>query len=507
MLKHRPPAALGTLCLLLAVAVSVALFEPAVAFAASDAALSGFRLSDAALPLLALGGWTVAELKQKRSTLLTELESLAKGELTDETRSKFDEKEAELKKVEEDLKRAERMEAIQRSAAAAAASTQGSEQGGQGGGSAADPTEQRAALLPVAAQAAQQRNIGEEFGGFVRSYAMSQFSIRSGNGFVSPAEVAKDLYGERHPVTENVTRAQTMSDNSGGGLSVVPTYAAEIIKLFGPSTIVRRRAQVVPGNADYLKGKTGASVGYVGETEQGKVTGVTWGMLSMREKDISAILPISKKLLRNTAFGVEVYCRDELIRAGAEFEDMMFLYGTGTGKQVKGYFNAIPAGHRFDAINKTAPTNAEVRADLRKLLKVVANANVPKAGNNPGFFMHESVLLYLQDLYQGDNKAFPTLEGENPTLYGFPVDTTTQITGPDGDGGDIFFGAHRFAMIGDTVTMTLSTSDQASFKDAQGNQVNLWAQGMLGIKLDMSHDFAFRHEEAFAMLNKVKWGG
>ncbi|WP_431856610.1 phage major capsid protein [Azospirillum sp.] len=507
-MTHRPlTAALATLCLVLAAAFLLDVLSPAAAFAAtslSEVATSVFGLSPGELfASVALGGFTVAELKQKRAKLIEEMEALSKGDLTDETRSAFDAKEAELTKVNEDLRRAETMENARRSVAVSVA-PQGTEAGGQGAG---DPVEQRAALLPLAAQPAPQRNLGEEFGGFVRSYAMSQYSIRSGTGFLTAAEAAKELYGERHPVTENVARAQTMSDNASGGLAVVPTYAAEIIKLFGPSTIVRRRAQVVPGNADYLKGKTGAAVGYVGENEQGQATGVTWGMLSMREKDISAILPISKKLLRNTAFGVEVYCRDELIRAAAEFEDRMFLYGTGTGKQVKGYAFAIPDAHRFSAVNKTAPTNAEVRADLRKLLKVVANANVPKAGNNPGWFMHESVLLYLQDLYQGDNKAFPTLEGENPTLYGYPVDTTTQITAPEGDGGEIFFGAHRFAMIGDTVTMTLSTSDQASFKDAGGNQVNLWAQGMLGIKLDMSHDFALRHEQAFALLNAVKWGG
>ncbi|MGC2853949.1 phage major capsid protein [Novispirillum sp. DQ9] len=450
------------------------------------------------------------DLKKRRADKVAAMEKLCAGEMTDEQRAEFDKLEAEVGNLDKDIQRAERMQDLTRRSAAEQAPKddgQGEQQrsasGGQDGPqAAADPFAGRT----VAAAPAQQRDLGWEFGAFVRSYAQSQAGMRSGTDYRSASEVAKELYGERHHVTEALTRAQTVSSNAAGGFTVPQVYAPEIIRLFGPNTIVRQRAQVVPGNASYLRGKTGASVGYVGENEQGSETGVTFGMIDMKEKDIAAILPISKKLLRNTAFGVEAYCRDELVRAAAEFEDRMFLYGTGVGKQVKGYSYATPAAHKIAAINKAAPTNQEVRADLRKVLKAIVLKNVPIDQNNPAWFMNQAVKMYLEDLYQGDLKAFPTLEGPNPTLMGYPVVTTTQITGPAGDGGDIFFGAHRFAMIGDSVAMTLSTSDQASYKDAGGNQVNLWAQDMLGIKLFMSHDFALRHEDAFAMLTGVKWG-
>lgn len=500
MKRHRLTTAFAALCLLLAGVAAIDLFTPTAAFAASGVSHAGFPgFGDAGglLSIFALGGFTLNELKQKRSKLIEDLEALSKGELTDETRSAFDAKEAELAKLDADIKRAETMENVRRSAAAAQAPTDNPQ---------GDLIEQRAAQHPVAAHAVQQRNLGEEFGGFIRSYAMSQFALRNDGRIITPSAVAKDLYGDRHPVTEAATRAQTLSDNAAGGFTVPQNYAAEIIRLFGPSTVVRRRAQVVPGNASYLKGKTGAAVGYVGENEQGPVTGVTWGLIDMKEKDISAILPISKKLLRNTAFGVEAYCRDELSRASAEFEDLQFLRADGTGKKVKGYLYAIPASNKIVAVNKTEPTAAEVRKDLVKVLLKLAEANVTMI--NPAWLMAPRTLMYLQTLYQGDLLAFPSLQGENPTLMGYPVDTTTQIpTNLNANESEIFFGSHGHAMIGDTVTMSLSTSDQASFKDASGNVVNLWAQGMLGIKLDMSHDFALRYEQAFAMLTAVKWGG
>lgn len=446
----------------------------------------------------------LAELLARRSALLKELEDLAKGDQTDQTRSSFDAKEKEIQALDADIARARSLETLRRSAAAGAAPPPPGDDGG-GQQQAGDPIEQRAQQTPLPPVLAERRDMGFEFGGFVRCFAQSQLALREGR-MTPPSQIGQELYGERHHITQNLQRAQTMSDNAAGGFSVVPTYATEIIKLFGPNTIVRRRGNVVPGNADYLKGKTGAAVSYVGENEQGDVTGVTFGMMSLRERDVSAILPISKKLLRNTAFGVEAYCRDELVRAGAEFEDLMFLYGDGTGKKVKGYAHAIPAANKIAATSTATPSNQQVRADLRKLRKKLSDANVRLAGMNPAWFMHDSVLLFLQDLYQGDLKAFPSLDSDAPTLYGYPVDTTTQIAGPDGDGGDIFFGAHAHAMIGDTVGMSLSVSDQAGFKDANGNQVNMWAQGLLGIKLDMSHDFGLRYEQAFAQLTGVKWG-
>ncbi|KPF84527.1 capsid protein [alpha proteobacterium AAP38] len=497
--------ALACVALLCAVAFNLMPGEALAATAASITDSHGWNLSREALGSLLLGGFTVAELKKRKGEILAGIEAIGKlatDALTDEKRSEFDKLEKELETVEADIKRAEKTEDLRRRAAADAAA------GADDADQPQNQMEQRAQQYPVPAQPAAQRDPGHDFGCFVRSYATHAYSMRDGSGkIVTPAQAAVSLYGERHHVTEMVIRAQTLSENAGGGFAVPPTLATEIIRLFGPRTIVRRRAQVVPGNADYLKGKTGAAVSYVGENEQGILTGVTFGMLSMREKDISAILPISKKLLRNTAFGVEGYCRDELVRAAAEFEDRMFLYAPGTGKQVKGYAYAIPAGQKFVATNSTTPTNANVRSDCRKLLKAMADANVELSGNEPAWFMNPGHLLYLRDLYQGDLLAFPTLQGDNPTLYGYPVDTSTQVTGPSGSGGDIFFGAHRYAMIGDSVAMSLSVSDQASFKDAGGQQINMWAQGLMAIKLDMSHDFALRYEQAFAQLTEVKWGG
>lgn len=487
-LGRKLTVAAAALCLVLFGALLIP--HPAAA-ATLQEALPLLRHDALALSLLgALGGTlTVADLKKKRATLLDEMDSITRSELTDDSRKRFDAIEGELTGLEADIKRLERAEAAQRERAASQAPA------------VVPPA---AAVLPTVAE---RRDLGWEFGAFVRAYADSQFTFRSQGRHVEPAAISKDLYGERHPVTEELQRAQVASDNASGGFLIRPVYAAEIIRLFGPNTIVRKRARVVPGNASYLKGKAGAQVGYVGENQQGPVTDVKFGMIDMTEKDISAILPISKKLLRNAnALGVESYCRDELVRAAAEFEDRKALYGTGTGKEVKGYASSIPAAMKFDAGASATPTNQQVRALLRKILAAIANANVPLNGSGAAWFMHPAVKMYLEDLYQADVKAFPTLEGDSPTLMGYPVDTSTQITGPAGTGGEIFFGAHQYAMLGDSVAMSLSVSDQATFIGPDGVPVNMWAQGMMAIKLDMSHDFALQYEQAFGMLTGVKWG-
>lgn len=450
---------------------------------------------------------TLKELLEQRAKLVADLDKIAKSDdVTDEQRAEFDKIEDQIETLDGDIARAKKLEQRRSEAAAQVPADDEDGQGDSAAGQARsqNPFNDR----PMsAAVPAEQRNLAEEFGMFVRSYALAQVNQRESGNVSNPSKVAEKLYGERHHVVKNLERAQIASENAGGGFLITPSYMPEIIKLFGPNTIVRKNATVVPGNATYFKGKTGASVGYVGENEQGQETGVTFGTLTMGEKDISAILPISKKLLRNASnYAVEGYCRDELVRAASEFEDRKYLYGTGVGKEVLGYFHAILESLRFSAANKTAPTRAEVITELHKVLKAFLTANVPMSGTNPRWFMHPVIKLYLEELMVGDVKAFPTLQGDNPTLLGYPVDTSTQITGPAGDGGDIFFGCHSYAMVADSVAMSLSTSDQASYVDANGTTVNMWAQGMLGIKLDMSHDFAFRYDQAFARISAVKWG-
>lgn len=473
-----------------------------ILFLSPGAMAAGLDLSSASLDPSWIGGAiafglggtvSLAGLRQKRGALLDEMGTISRSaELTDEQRARFDAIEVELRSIDDDIGRLTRAEAALRARA--------QEQAPQG-----DQLQQRSDTVPAAV--AEPRDLSHEFGGFVRSYAVSQLALRSEGRMLQPSQAAKDLYGERHPVTLEVTRAQTLSENAGGGFLVAPKYATEMIKQFGPRTIVRNRARVVPGNSSYLRGAGGATVTYVGENEQGGVTGVGFGLIDMTEKDISAILPISKKLLRNAnTISVESYCRDELMKGAARFEDRKTLYGTGTGKEVKGYAFAIPQAMKFTAGAETAPTNAQVRAVLRKLLKAMALADVEIEGNNPAWFMNPAIKMALEDIYQGDVKAFPTLEGPNPTLLGYPVDTSTHVKGPAGAGGDIFFGAHQFAMLGDSVAMSLSVSDQATFTDENGKQVNMWAQGLMAIKLDMSHDFALQHENAFGMITEVKWG-
>lgn len=235
---------------------------------------------------------TLKELMKLRAAKFDELEALAKQEETDETRAKFDELEAEIGKLDEDITRAKKLEQRR---SEAAAQVPDDDDGGQDDQAAGQTRSQNPFNgRPTAAAApAEQRNLANEFGMFVRSYAAAQCEQRDGKQ-VHPSQFAKRAYGDNHPVVANLERAQTASENSGGGFLITPNYMPEIIKLFGPNTIVRRNARSVPGNATYFKGKTGASVGYVGENEQGDVTGVTFGSMTMAEKDISAILPISK---------------------------------------------------------------------------------------------------------------------------------------------------------------------------------------------------------------------
>lgn len=494
--------ALGALCLVLAVAIMFGLPADAAIAATMDGVRHGgsFDLSSGLTAAVFAGPVVpaaIAQLQQRRATLLDDMDKLAKAEQTDETRSKFDKLEADVTALDEDIRRAKRNDDLQRSRAADQAPE------GDGGG---DAIEQRS-QFPAAP--AERMSPDRAVGAIVRCYALSQIQLRDQGQYVAPAKIAEGLYGERAEMTRAVSQAQTLSSNVAGGFLVPPTYASEIIERFGPNTVMRKRCQVVPTDAIYLKGKSGVIVGYVGENEQGNVTKVDFGLVQMGERDISAILPISKKLLSKSAFNVESHCSGELTRGCGEFEDLMLLRGDGVGKRIKGLLFAVPKANKLKVADKSAPTPKEVRIELSKVLLRLANANVPML--NPAWLMAPRVLVYLQNLYteSGELLAFPSLQGPNPTLMGYPVDTTTQIPVNLGGGtneSEIYFGAFGYAMLGDGASIALSTSDQASIKMPDGSQLNLWSQGMMAIKVDMSHDFALKQDDAFAILEGVKWG-
>lgn len=504
-MNNRNPwmVALGALCLVLAVAILFGMPAHVAVAATLDGVntVGSHGLTDGVSAAAIFAGPVVpaaiAQLQQRRAQLLDDMDKLAKGEQTDETRAKFDKLEADVTALDRDIERAKRNDELQRSRASDQLPP---DDGGQ------DHIEQRAQVHAAPAERVSSERV---VGALVRCYALSQVQLREQGQFTQPAKIAEGLYGERSEITRAVAQAQTLSSNAAGGFLVPPTYASDIIERFGPNTVMRKRCQVVPTDSVYLKGTSGVIVGYVGETEQGNVTKVNFGLVQMGERDISAILPISKKLLTKSTYNVEGYCSGELTRGCGEFEDVMLLRGDGVGKRVKGLLYSVPKTNKIKVADKSAPTPKEVRAELAKVLLRLANANVPLL--NAAWLMAPRTLVYLQNLYteSGELLAFPSLQGPNPTLAGYPVDTTTQI--PVGLGGasnesEIYFGAFGFAMLGDGASIALSTSDQASIKMPDGTQLNLWAQGMMAIKVDMSHDFALKHEEAFAVLEGVKWG-
>lgn len=504
MINRKPlMAALGALCLVLAVTLIFCLpADIALAATLDGAAHAGsIDLSSGASAVMFAGPIVpaaIAQLQQRRAQLLDDMDKLAKAEQTDETRSKFDKLEADVTALDKDIERAKRNDELQRSRAADQVPPDGP--GGE------DDVERRA-QFPAAP--AERMSPDRAVGAIVRCYALSQIQLRDQGQYVAPAKIAEGLYGERAEMTRAVSQAQTLSSNVAGGFLVPPTYASEIIERFGPNTVMRKRCQVVPTDAIYLKGKSGVIVGYVGENEQGNVTKVDFGLVQMGERDISAILPISKKLLSKSAFNVESHCSGELTRGCGEFEDLMLLRGDGVGKRIKGLLYAVPKANKMKVADKSSPTPKEVRVELSKVLLRLANANVPML--NGAWLMAPRVLVYLQNLYteSGELLAFPSLQGPNPTLMGYPVDTTTQIPvnlGAGSNESEIYFGAFGYAMLGDGASIALSTSDQASIKMPDGSQLNLWSQGMMAIKVDMSHDFALKQDDAFAVLEAVKWG-
>lgn len=106
-MNRRLSLAALAVCLALVGAITFDLFAPSVVPAATvggghvDAStLAGL------LPLAALGGFAVAELHRKQAKLITDMEALARSDLTDEAQTWFDELEAGMEVLDGTIRRA-----------------------------------------------------------------------------------------------------------------------------------------------------------------------------------------------------------------------------------------------------------------------------------------------------------------------------------------------------------------------------------------------------------------
>lgn len=305
---------------------------------------------------------------------------------------------------------------------------------------------------------------------------------------------------------------QNMSNATAGGYLVPEAVAGEIIELLRPASVVRSMGpRVIPlpnGNLTTNRRATGASFGYVGEQQDVPASGLTFGQMKLSAKKFAGLVPISNDLLRSASTSVDILVRDDIVEGAASAEDLYFLRGAGTENTPLGLRNQL-IGTAYEALNiltmTATPDLQKVDNDLGRLELALMNQNLdPSAAH---WVMSPRTAMYLTNLRDGNgNKAYPEMaEG---MLRRKPVKVTNNIPQNLGGGTESEIGLIHpsHVIIGDQNAISIATSTEAAYKDANGVMQAAFSRDETLMRLIMHHDIGLRHLPAVAWLTGVTWG-
>jgi len=309
---------------------------------------------------------------------------------------------------------------------------------------------------------------------------------------------------------EMIARALGSGEGPSGGFLVPGQYYEELIELLRPMSVVRNAGAVVMpmiGSLTMPKQTGGASAEYVGENKDIPTSEPTFGNLTLRERILAALVPISNQLIRTSSPRADEVVLNDLLRAIAQREDKGFLLDDGVGNKPRGLLNWVLAANKITANATVNITN--ITTDLGKAEGALVASDVMMVA--PGWVMHPKTFVYLRNLRTTNEAyAFPEMQIVDPgtrlsMLRNYPVYTTSQLPIVSSK-TKVILADFNDVLIGDAETLEIATSTEAAYMAASGQLVSAFSQDQTLMRGIERHDIGLRYDEAVAVLEDVKWG-
>jgi HK97 family phage major capsid protein len=473
----------------------------------------------------------VHDLVRQRADAIDRLVALAdKPNLNATEASEFDRLDGQIERLNKNITAARRGQHV---AAAGARAVAGQDRWTTGATVESDPY--------ISEEAAKARGLGTRaglvVGGIMRMVGAAAAS------YSSPADLARTLYGERHPIT----RALLTSAGSAGGFIVPPDYMNEIIELLRPRAVVRgsgprvipmpRGTMTLPGQSSPATAVYGTEVMQIASSQQGL------DQIVATFKKLRALVPVSNDMMRYADPAADAFVRDDLVKVLALREDLAFLLGDGTQSSPMGYLYIAnrwvqnqggTAGAWSVSANSTAAVNgnpgnpllgqnggnfitsnesyttATVANELGGAANKLDSANV--AADRRVWFMNPRTKNYLYNIQNSLGVYIYRDEMNRGTLNGYPFKISTQIpvnfwdaTGTNRDCSFVFLAEMDETMILDSMSLELAVSRDGSYVDGSGMTWSAFQNDQTLIRAIAEHDFQLRHDSAVAVIQFVRW--
>lgn len=451
---------------------------------------------------------------------MTEIMSKAaeKGETLDAAASEeYDTLEAEVKSIDEHLKRLRALDEAQKVSEAAKGKT--AKPVDQTAGSTAGST----ARDPHISVRSVEHTVepGIRFARYARVVGLSKKLN------IPLLDVAKQWYGERDPVIVNlISKAAVAAATSTHATWAGPLVGDEtsvfadfveflrkqtILGKFGTNGIPSLRR--VPFRVALIGQTSGGSGYWVGEGKPKPVTKFDFERKTLEPLKVANIAIATMEVLRDSSPSAETIIRDQLAAALRERMDTDFI---DPAKAASAGVSPASITNGIVAIGSAGPTADNVRTDIKALFETfIAANNAPTSGV---WIMPATIALALSLMQNPLGQSeFPGITMNGGTLFGLPAIVSEYIPTVSGgsyvalvNASDIYLADEG----GIEVDMSQEASlqmDNAPTVDSgvptATSLVSLWQTNSVGFRAERTINWLKRRTSAVALLNNVNWGG
>jgi hypothetical protein len=331
-----------------------------------------------------------------------------------------------------------------------------------------------------------------------------------------PWQVADQRWGKTNPNLVEIMKTAVPGHGGSTGeagaelVTADNRYSGDFVEFLYSQTVYNQLPlREVPANVN-IKGQDGAATAYwVGESKSIPMSKADFNSVLLTYKKVAALTTISNELLRYSDPAAEMLVRDALVNAAAQRIDTTFIGNSA------GVANVSPAGILF-GIDPTTSAGTDTDGvlndikELRQRFITAKNSGGLTWVMNPG--LASSLSLIRNALGQKEfteiNQNGGALEGD-PVVVGHNVDANALILMKPSD-------IWRIGMGNISVTMsehaTIEQADDPTGASdtpvAQSNSpVNMFQSESTAVKVVMDMDFARRRESAVAWIDDADYGG
>lgn len=392
------------------------------------------------------------------------------GQLTAEQLTQFDNLTTELKDYEARLNRARAAEAL--------------------------AIEQAEPIVSASAPSVHVKSAPADYPG--AKIARFGMAIAAGKGNLDDAE----KFAKVELRDNDVAMAVSTAAGSGGAL-IPENLSSDFIELLRPKSIVRnlgaRTIPLVNGSVTIPRHTGGAISGYKAENEPRNAENQTLDDVKLSAKTQMTIVPISNELIGRAGRNVESIFLNDMLAATATRQDKAFIRDDGTNNTPKGMRPTAVDGGRIKAFTGDKADIQVIDMYLDSLVLTLEESD--SAMVTPGWGLSPRTAMYLYGLRDGNgNKVYP--EMAQGMLKGYPFGKTTNIPVNLGVGlafSEIYFADFNDVLIGESDTMTIDFSREATYNDASGNLVSAYSNNQSVLRLVTANDIGFRHVEGLVV--------